>query len=382
MEDDYDIDGDMEDDDLVIVINDNDLTQEEPSKEESPKDELKEDIKEEIQEEPSKEEEAKMATCESDEVSNEAGKTEQTVEIEINNPESVVIAPEELNTDDLPNELAEELNSPEEIYSPTLTYNLAHLLTKESYQDKIELVASSLNETTPSYYVMVKQIPVAVAEFKNATAEVQSIFSDRETFMRSLQLVLANCGNTEFKQKLSDFGVRSITAPVISNKAAVASNVVKATRSLEKAFKKKEEVMFNTFRESFSTATVMYCKNLQKKSSLGKQKSLISKALLIDTLKSVNIANASVLVEEAFKKGIFNDYGVIFEEALSLYTKTPEARKEVIDFVTAANYQADSALDSNQATEATCVASNRVSSVEDVTFDLALVRNAITSRSI
>lgn len=280
------------------------------------------------------------------------GVNSQNVAIEINNPESVVIAPDELHTDDLPEELSETLTLEDVLTNPNVTYNLAHLLTKAEYSDSVELVASSLDENkTPSYYLMVKQTPVAVAEFKNASEEIQAMFSDRDTYMRALQVVLSSSESQETIAHLKNFGIRPIIVPVIKEQAALKSKIVAATRALEKAYKEKEAQMFNNFRESFTTAAVMYCKNLQEHSSLEHKKSLISKALLTDTLKTANIANASVLVEEAFKKGILNDYAVIVEEALSLYSKTPEARHEVKNFVIKASYKDEASLDSNQAEE-------------------------------
>ena len=341
------------------------------------KDAVKEEIKEEIKEELK------------EEITTPAG--EEKVVIEINSPESVVVAPEELKAEELPEELHEVLEGvneqgfdiPESIYTADLTYNLAHLLTKADYQDKIELVASSINEEAPVYYLMVNSIPVAVAEFSNASEAVKAMFSDKDLVMKSLQVTLANCEAAETNLRLKDFGVRAITTPVISEKAAVASNLVKAARALEENYKKKEAEMFNVWRESFSTAALMYCKNLQKKSSLGKTKSLITKASITETLRSVGIQNADLIVEEAFKRGIQRDYAVIVEEALSLYTKTPEARKEVRDFVADADYSASASLDSDEAKSVEHSAHESVSSVvEDSEVDVASLIGAIRRGNI
>lgn len=283
-----------------------------------------------------------------------------TVVIEINSPESVVVAPEELNAEELPEELTESLpeeavneqgfDIPEQIYTANLSYNLAHLLTKAEYKDKVELIASTLNKENPSFYIAVNSIPVAVAEFAKASDAVKAMFTDHDLVLRSLQVTLSNSSKEEGSLALKDFGIRAITTPIISETAAVASNVVKTTKALSTAFKKKEAEMFNIWRESFSTAALMFCKNLQKKNTTGKQKSLITKASITETLKAVGIQNAELIVEEAFKRGIQRDYGVIVEEALSLYSKTPEARKEVRDFVADAEYQASASLASDQAT--------------------------------
>jgi hypothetical protein len=282
------------------------------------------------------------------------------VSIEINDPESVIIAPEDLDVSQIPSELHETLDSlpetvEEALQDKQLSYNLANLLADDRYSDSIELVASSVREELPTYYLMVKHVPIATASFQRASDGVKAIFTDRNLFMQSLHTALTACESQETNFRLKDFGIKAISAPIITKKAAVASNVVKATKALQDVYEAKEKQMFNDFREAFSTAAVMYCKNLQEKSSLGHKKSLSTKAILNEALKSVGIQNSEVLIEEAFVKGILRDYATIFEEALSLFKKTPDARKEVRDFVNQAAYKADSALVSNtaQKTEAT-----------------------------
>lgn len=324
----------------------------------------------------------------------------KVVVIEINNPESVVVAPEEVTEDALPDELSEQapeliseegIETPEDAYEANLTYNLAHLLNKPEYANQIELIASTLNKEAPAFYIAVNSVPVAVAEFAKASEAVRAMFSDADLVLRSLQVTLSNSTNEEGSIALKDFGIRPIVVPVISEKAAVASNVAKITRELTAAFKKKEAEMFNVWRESFSTAALMYCKGLQKKTTIGKQKSLITKASLIETLKSVGINNADLIVEEAFKRGIQRDYGVIVEEALSLYSKTPEARKEVRDFVADAEYTAAASLASDQATVSEAqdlvpsinVKHQSLSSVnEDFGSAMAFLKGSIHSRAI
>lgn len=374
-----------------ILINDN----------ETPKETLEEEVKE-INEEtfPEAGEEIKDEGAEVK--ADILDETPSTLVIEINNPESVVVAPEEITPEELPEELSEEvpealledsvegIETPEEVFEANLSYNLAHLLTKAEYADKVELVASTLNKETPSFYLMVNSIPVAVAEFAQASEVVKSMFSDSELVLKSLQVTLSNSTNEEGSLALKDFGIRPIVVPVISEKAAVASNVAKIARELTASFKKKEAEMFNIWRESFSTAALLYCKNLQKKSSTGKQKSLITKASLIETIKAVGINNADVIVEEAFKRGIQRDYSVIVEEALSLYSKTPEARKEVRDFVSDADYQSSVSLASDQAPVSEAVeAEGNVthyktisSHSEDIGSIMASLKNAVHSRAI
>lgn len=375
----------------------------EESEEEITKEEIKEVIEETVDEvlEGTEAEETEESTSEeSAEPSEEicAAEVEDLViTIETNDPESVVIVPEEVESIELPEELTEQLEEqaineqgfdiPEKIYTSNLTYNLANLLTKEEYRDKVEFIASTINKENPSFYIAVNSIPVAVAEFKKASEAVQAMFSDHDLVLRSLQVTLSNSNKEESNLCLKDFGIRPIVVPVISNKAAIANNVAKAVRDAQAVFKKKEAEMFNVWRESFSTATLMYCKNLQKKSADGKSKSLITKASITETLKSAGVTNADMIVEEAFKRGIQRDYGVIVLEALSLYSKTPEARKEVRDFVTDADYQGTATLASIQATDSeqskivTDVKHQSVSSAsDDIGNALAFLKGSIQSR--
>lgn len=248
---------------------------------------------------------------------------------------------------ELPTELTEFVSmdqlpaTPGEVISKRLlTANLATLLNKKEYKDKIEIVTSSTSDNIPKYYLMVNSIPVAVAEFEKASEAVQSIFSNPELFSKSLVLALET-STEESDTPLKDFGIHAITAPIVNASAALTYNVHKAISSMQATFKEKEKEMFNVWRESFTTATLLLCKGLLKTNAEGKPRSLVTKASLTDTLKATGISNADIIVEEAFKKGIQRDYGVIVEEALSLYAKTPEARQEVRDFVADAKYQGD-----------------------------------------
>lgn len=269
-------------------------------------------------------------------------------------PEDATIAPESVEEMILP----EGLEAPEEKEESYDKYNLATLLNKAEYKDKIELVLSSLENSNPCYYILVNRSPVAMAEFKNASEEVKALFADSDTFGKAFIAALDNMPQTEATASLKNFGVKPIMAPVVSKKSVIAYSVKKIEKKLEASFKKREQDMFATWQQCFSTALVASCKGL-KRSSDGKAKNLVVKATLVDTMKSVGIQNANVLVEEAFKRGIQRDFGHIVEEALSLYQGTPEKREAWAMMVGEADYAQDNSLVSIQAS-----ASN-VSSLQD-----------------
>jgi hypothetical protein len=262
------------------------------------------------------------------------------------NSEEVTKAPEAIDEMELPEGLEEPIQ--ENIEESYDKYNLATLLNKAEYKDKIELVLSSLENSNPCYYILVNRSPVAVAEFKNASEEVKALFADANVFSSAFIAALDGLAQTEATASLKNFGIKPIMAPVVSKKAVIAYNVKKIQKKLEASFKKREQDMFATWQQCFSTALVASCKGL-KRSSDGKAKGLVVKATLADTMKSAGIQNASMIVEEAFKRGIQRDFGHIVEEALSLYQGTPEKREAWATMVGEADYAQDNSQISIQA---------------------------------
>lgn len=296
--------------------------------------------------EPALEEETETPAEEVEEQTEESN-TDMSAEMETCDAEETedqTMAPESVEEMDLPEALEENKEESSD------KFNLATLLNKAEYKDKLELVLSSLDVNNPAYYILVNRSPVATAEFASASEEVKSFFTDADMFAKAFIAALDGIEQTEANISLKNFGVKPIMAPIVSDKAAVAYNVNKIQKRLEASYKKKQEDMFATWQQCFSTAVVAACKGL-KKTSDGKTKSLTVKAMLVDTLKSVGIQNANLLVEEAFKKGIQRDFGHIVEEALSLYQGTPEKREAWASMVSESNYQAEPAPISIQASK-------------------------------
>ena len=290
---------------------------------------------EEPTEEPTEESEKEESEFEEKEGVEVTPENVDEVKVESETAEDEVSAPETAEEMELPKELEEPEDKESEA---SLNFNLATILNKKEYQDKIEFVMSSLDETSPLYYILVNKTPVAKAEFKKASESVKSFFIKPEIFVEAFLATLSEFKSGDKTKSLNEFGVSPIVVPTISQKSVVAYHIGKEKKKLQASFKEKEKEMLSKFKQSFSIAALLACKG-QSLDEESRGKSLLTKAFLTESLRQSGINGSEALIEESFKRGIIKDFGPIVSAAWALYEKPAEFRDEMARYAQVASYQ-------------------------------------------